>query len=161
MSLTLDLRAKYNTPDTIEYHVTDSDFEAVENSLANGGDLMAKVVVSSCSVGLDVKIAISGIVRVECDRCLEDMNINVNVEENLKIQFTNDGEDSEDVICVADSQKELDLWPTIYDYIVLSIPLTHTHAEGECDKDMTDTLKKYLVTSTEEYNDDSDEFVDD
>lgn len=147
MSLTLDLRAKYTTADTTEYHVTDRDFEAVEKSLAKGGDLAATITTTACPVGLNLDIKIKGNARVECDRCLEDMNIGIDIEESIKIQFADRYEESDDIIYVDQNQQELNLWPIIYDLIVLAIPLTHTHADGECNEEMTETLRKYLVTS--------------
>lgn len=150
MSLTLDLRVQHTTNNTIEYHVTDRDFESVENSLAKGGDMIVVISTTPCSVGLNLGITIKGTVRVECDRCLEDMDIQIDLEKSLKIQFADHNEDDDEIIYVDESEQKLNLWPTIYDFIVLAIPLTHTHPDGECNEEMAQTLSQYLVTSEDD-----------
>lgn len=146
MPVTIDLTAKRREAETIACRIGNADFEAVENTLVKGGDLQVTVTVTSDPVGLNIAFDIAGTAIVECDRCLDDMEVAVNCQENLKVQFSDHYEDADDIIYVEDKQTDLDLWPFIYDYIVLALPLTHAHAEGQCNPDMMDTLNRYMVT---------------
>ena len=42
----------------------------------------------------------------------------------------------------------------MYEFIALAIPMKHTHALGQCNKEMTGRLHKYLRTSVDEGEDD-------
>ena len=58
-------------------------------------------------------------------------------------------EDADDVIYVEQGRKELDLWPFVYDFIALAIPLTHSHPEGQCNPEMESRLSQYMVQQEE------------
>ena len=150
MSIYLDLRASYTQPQTNEYAISSNLFEEVENSIVKGGDLTASVTVSSCSLGLDLKFKIKGKAIVECDYCLDDMTIDIDNDEKLKIQFADRNEDTGDTVYITQDTTKIDLWPFIYDFITLAVPLTHVHQEGQCNKEMLEKLSKYMTTSFNE-----------
>ena len=150
MSIYLDLRASYTQPQTNEYAISSNLFEEVENSIVKGGDLTASVTVSSCSLGLDLKFKIKGKAIVECDYCLDDMTIDIDNDEKLKIQFADRNEDTGDTVYITQDTTKIDLWPFIYDFITLAVPLTHVHPEGQCNKEMLEKLSKYMTTSFNE-----------
>lgn len=150
MSMTLDLSTNYKQSETFEYNIGDEMFESVEKSLVKGGCLVAKVKAQADSIGLDLQFNISGQATVECDRCLDDMQIDINCEESLKVQFADQYEETDEVIYLTHNQTELDLWPIIYDFIALAIPLVHVHPEGQCNQEMLNKLNQYMVTQIEE-----------
>ena len=152
MSIYLDLRAAYAPAQTFEYAIDDSMFQAVDNSMAKGGKCVAAVTVTRNADGLDLTFNIRGTATVECDYCLENMDIDINKTETLKIQFADYNEDAEDIVYITRDTAKIDLWPFIYDFIALEIPLTHTHPRGQCSKEMLDTLGKYMVSTIEEGN---------
>ena len=147
MSIYLDLRASYTQPQTNEYAINSKMFEEVENSIVKGGNMLVRVTVSPCSLGLDLKFKITGKAIVECDHCLDDMFIDIDTDEALKILFADRNEDAGDTVLVTQDTTQVDLWPFIYDFITLAIPLTHVHGEGLCNKEMLENLQKYMVTS--------------
>ena len=86
----------------------------------------------SCRVG--------GFVVVECDRCLEDLTLKVDIEPHLTVGFGSvdvDDESADDDVLVIDrSESELNLNQFVYDYICLGLPLVKVHPEGKCNPEM-------------------------
>ena len=145
MSIILDLRQNFQQQLTEEYTINDKMLAAVENSLVKGGNLTAIVTAQKAPKGLSLTIHTCGKTVVECDRCLDDMELDIDTCNELAVIFADHYEDDADVIYVEQSQKELDLWPLIYDSIALAIPLTHSHPEGQCNPEMVDKLNQILV----------------
>lgn len=150
MSISLDLRASYKETEEFKYSINKEMFESVENSLIKDGQLAATIRVGQDAVGLSLNISITGTAKVECDRCLDDMQIDIDCNENLKIQFADRFEDSDDIIYVPQSQTEIDLWPFVYDFIALDIPLVHVHPDGQCNQEMLNRLSQYMVTQQDD-----------
>ncbi len=150
MSIILDLRQNFQQPLTEEYPVNSKMLAAVENSLVKGGNLTATVTAQQAPKGLGLTIHTCGKAVVECDRCLDDMELDIDTCNELAVIFADHYEDDADVIYVEQSQKGLDLWPLIYDSIALAIPLTHSHPEGQCNPEMVEKLNRILVRQEEE-----------
>lgn len=145
MSVILDLKQNFTQPLTAEYSITDDMLTSVENTLVKGGQLTASVTAQQAPEGLRLTIHTAGKAVVECDRCLDDMEVDIDTTNSLSVQTADRFEDADDIIYVEKSQKELDLWPMVYDFIVLALPVTHVHPEGQCNKEMAEKLSQYIV----------------
>ncbi len=152
MSIYLDLRTNCASAQTLDYTIDSGMFQSVDNSMVKGGDCAVKVTAVRNSAGYNITFDIKGTVIVECDRCLDDMEVSIDKTETLKIQFADHDEDAGDTVMVSDDVAKISLWPFIYDFIVLAIPITHCHPEGQCNKEMLDTLGKYMVQALNEEN---------
>ena len=116
-------------------------FQAFENTQIKDADCSVKVSVIRHQTLLDVVCEIGGFVVVECDRCLEDLTLKVDVEPHLTVGFgTVDvdeiGEVDDDVLVIDRSESELSLDQFVYDYICLSLPIVKVHPEGKCNPEM-------------------------
>ncbi len=116
-------------------------FQAFENSQIKEADCSVKVRVTRYQTLLEIVCEISGFVVVECDRCLEDLTLKVDVEPRLTVGFTHleVGEadsGAADILVVDRSQSELGLDQFVYDYVCLSLPLVKAHPEGKCNPEM-------------------------
>ena len=147
MSVILDLKQNFALPLTAEYAITNEMLAGVENSLVKGGQLKATVTAQQSHEGLTLTICTRGKVVVECDRCLDDMEVDIDTRDTVSVQSGDRHEDAADIIYVDKSQKTLDLWPVVYDFIVLALPMSRVHPEGLCNKEMTEKLSQYMVTS--------------
>lgn len=150
MSVILDLRQDFAQPLTTDYAIDNTMLQSVENTLVKGGDMTTTVTAQQAPKGLRLTISTRGKAIVECDRCLDDMEVDINTTNELAVLFADHYEDDAEVVYVEHGSKELDLWPFIYDYIVLSIPLTHSHPEGQCNPDMEQKLNQYMIRTSEE-----------
>jgi uncharacterized metal-binding protein YceD (DUF177 family) len=98
-------------------------------------------------------------VVVECDRCLEDLEIPVDLDVLLSVKFgesesADENQDGErEVIFLPVDNTELDMEQIVYDYVCLSLPLQRVHEDGECNPDAMKYLEGPEVV---EVSDDAD-----
>ena len=145
-----------------DWRVGKEFFEAFENSEILGAELVASVMVEKSGRYLGIDCDVTGDVTVECDRCLDDLILPVDVEVRLSVKY-GDEEPSEEahpgereVIFVPETDAELDLSQIIYDYVCLSLPMQRTHELEDCNPE---AIKYYgaceddsVVESEEEVN---------
>lgn len=86
---------------------------------------------------------IAGNITVPCDRCLDEVEIDVDGEEKLIVKFGNEEYDETDEILVLpEHEYELNVAKYIYEYININLPQKRVHPEGLCDQDVIDKLEK-------------------
>ncbi len=95
-------------------------------------------------IGLD--LTISGTVTVPCDRCLEDLELEVSSAPRFLVktaeeEAAGDGAEEDREVLLADGSGSLDLSQAVYDYVILSLPMVRTHGEGGC----SDAAIRYLA----------------
>ncbi len=102
-------------------------FESFGSSEILDAALHADVQLDNHGVTVDVRCMVSGSVTVECDRCLEALEIPVEI--SFEESYTPDTD-------------ELDLRQDIYDYVLVSLPLQRVHPDGECNEETIKYLSK-------------------
>ena len=134
------------------WHAGKEFFEAFENTEILAADLDIEVVAEKSGRYLGIDCEVDGKVVVECDRCLEDLDIPIETDIMLSVKYGSE-ENSEDhqegereVLFVPQDEAELDLSQIIYDYVCLSLPMQRVHEEGECNPD---ALKYYSAGEDE------------
>lgn len=123
---------------TISRHVGKDFFESYDNSEIHGADLDVHVVLDKDSA-LHCEVRINGTLTVQCDRCLEDVDLPVKVEERIRIERGTDGADEidgEEVVYVTYGSEGLDFGQIIYDYSILALPIKRVHDDGRCNPKM-------------------------
>ena len=116
-------------------------------------DITAAAEKSGRYVGVDCEV--TGKVTVECDRCLGDLDMPVDVEVMLSVKFGNEESSEEhqegerEVIFVPEDDADLDMSQIIYDYVCLSLPMQRCHDEGECDP----AVMNYLAGESSQVSD--------
>ena len=120
-----------------DFKVDSALFEAFETEEIKGGDCCVNVALKRSESMLELSIAINGEVICECDRCLEDCPIAIDYEGDLVVKFSDETDyyDGE-VMWISPAEDYLDLTQYIYESIVLSLPYSRVHADGECNPDM-------------------------
>lgn len=116
--------------------LNDAFFHTIEKSELLGGDVTVEASLNLRETSFDLRLVVSGNVQVTCDRCLEPMDIPVEVEET---EWEWDEE-----------PKEIDLAWLAYELIIVNLPLVHSHQAGGCDPHMVALLQDHLCTSVEE-----------
>ncbi len=111
-------------------------FRTVEKSEVLGGDVTVEASLNLRKTGFDLRLNVSGNVQVTCDRCLEPVDVPVEVEET---EWEWDEE-----------PKEIDLTWLAYELIIVNLPLVHSHQTGGCDPHMAALLQDHLCTSEED-----------
>ena len=114
-------------------------FTTIENTELLGGavDVKVRFILREDDFAVDMDIV--GQVQVTCDRCLDAMNVDVDIyEEEMEME--------EDV-------KQLDLAWLAYELIIVNLPLVHSHQDGGCNPDMDALLQNHLCTALDDEND--------
>lgn len=130
-----------------EFEIDNKFFEHFNEGLVEKGDVTVKVKLEKRSAFLKLYLFISGWLELTCDRCLDEYQQEIELETELFVKYGEEKEfeDGDDVIWVLPEEHYLNLAHTIYEYVALSIPLSHVHpnetGENSCNKEMLDRLK--------------------
>ena len=142
---------------TVECHVDESFFNTEEQIEVRRADVNVTLEVTRKSEdAIRLEISCNGTVTVPCDRCLDDLDLPVDVDYSLNVeQMGTELDDSNDELLIVPSEwRELDLAPIVRDTILLSIPMTHCHqSEDECNPDMLDMLDSHRVEAVPDDDD--------
>ncbi len=125
-----------------KFKVGDAFFDSYDNLEIKGGDVDVDVMVNRQANLLSLEFEMKGTVRVECDRCLDDVSLPVEYEGVLSVRFSETEQDSDgEVMWISPMETEIPLAQYIYDSIVLSLPYQRIHPDDSnghstCDPDM-------------------------
>ncbi len=133
------------------YVLEDDYFASVENTLYNKGRIELTIELKKSEQMLALDFQANGTIASICDNCLEAVDVQVDFQANLMIEFgDNYDEPSEDVIILPHEEQEFNFAKYVYDLIVTSLPIRHIHEADEdgnvaCNSEMLGYLSEYLV----------------
>ena len=113
-----------------------SYFSTIENSELLDGTVDVKVRLDLRKEDFAVDVDIVGQVQVTCDRCLDSMDVDVDIYEE-ELEFEED-------------TKQIDLAWLAYELIIVNLPLVHSHQEGGCNPEMDALLQDHLCTQLDD-----------
>jgi len=118
-------------------------FKDFENSQIQNAALVVELVLEREATWMKVDSEIKGEVGVECDRCLDELELPIDTKASLMVKFDkSEGEtDDDEFITLDPAESELDLKQFFYDYICLTLPLQKVHKQGDCNPDMIARLR--------------------
>ena len=130
------------------FEVDNALFAAYECRDIRGGKCRVEATMLKAEHQLDFDFTIEGEVICECDRCLEDCPIAIDYEGDLVVKFSDETDYYDgDVMWISPADDVVDLTQYIYESIVLSLPYSRVHEEGECNPEM---LASFTEISEEE-----------
>lgn len=134
------------------FTIENNFFEEYENGEISGAQLEVLLTLDKHDTFINVKGNFKGTVTTECDRCLGEVDIEMDFTASLLVKFAKTAmeEDTEEILTLDPSESELDLKQFFYDYIYLALPIQRVHKEEECDPVMLEKLKNYIVVSDQE-----------
>lgn len=141
----IDLLSPQLKGSTFEFNIGDDFFAGIEGLLQRGN---IRTTVECLSAGSFFKFQIHsvGVVIVPCDRCLADLELRIETTDMLDVKLGNEYSDEGDCVIVSEAEGYLDLAQFIYEFIALSMPMTHCHEPGTCDDVMMDELSRHQST---------------
>ncbi len=144
-----------------EFNIHDKFFEHFDYSEIKRGTISVNLDLLKQSTMMVLHFEISGTIKMNCDRCTEELDLPINGHYKLIVKVGGDdnSDEDDDIIVVAANEHKLDLTQFIYEYITLSLPIKRVHpddANGEstCDKETIKKLEQFLIE--EEKKDESD-----
>ena len=120
-------------------------FESFENDEILDADLQIRILVEKSGRYVGVDCDVEGTITVECDRCLDPLEMPVDEQVRLSVKFGEEenaetGQDSErEVVFVKEDDAELDMSQIVYDYACLALPMQRMPEDGGC----TPAVMKY------------------
>lgn len=120
-----------------DFDVDGTLFDAYESKDVKDGRCKVHVAMRKSDSQLALDVEIDGEVVCECDRCLEDCTIPVHFDGELIVHISEqEGEYDGENMWVSPEEEDIDLMQYIYESIILSLPYSRVHPDGECDPDM-------------------------
>ena len=114
-------------------------FEGFDNSEILDAELDAYVRVEKSGRYLGIDCEVTGEVVVECDRCLDELSMPVDLEIRLSVKYGDEEsadehqEGEREVVFIPATDAEFDMSQIIYDYVCLDLPMQRVHEDGDCD----------------------------
>lgn len=147
---TIDLQDLFDAPQDYCFELGGEFFDTMASTLLNTGQVSVRLHAErQCDTCL-LDFAFEGEVTVPCDRCLDDMQVAVEGESQIKVLVGGREATADDEVAVPADQKQLDVSWLMYEMIALEVPLTHVHEEGQCNAEMMKTLAQHMVGECDE-----------
>lgn len=124
------------------------------------GSVQVKVSVKRVSSIFEFNFVLNGQVTVPCDRCLDDMFVDIDSKSRLIVKFGECySEESDEIVIIPEQEGEINIAWFLYEFVALDIPMKHVHPAGTCNKAMTAKYNKHKAISKddEELGDDDAE----
>lgn len=140
---TLDFTNFPKEVESCELQLGDDFFAHFEDGEISGGDVDLILSVSPLDADrLQLSFDYVGEVRVECDRCLLPISIEVDAEESVDVVLGESLNDVDDEVITLDAQNPIyDFSWIVYELLALHLPIQRMHDIEDCDPEMV----KYLT----------------
>ena len=136
-ALYLPLKALPDGTQEFRYKLGPDFFREMECGDVLSADVDAEVSVSRRGDVFGLTVTVKGAIGIPCDRCLAEMRHAVDATYSVSVRLGDTYDDSDDqVITIPESRGVIDASRIVCDTVTLTIPLRHTHPDGECDPDM-------------------------
>ena len=146
----VDLKGLTESNSTYSWTVDQEFFDIVQGEEVQRGKVNVDLMVTKASGVYHLAFSVSGAVIVTCDRCLDDMSLDIENEGELKVKLGPDFADDGDIVVVPEDKGIVNVAWYIYEFIALAIPIKHVHAPGKCNKGMMEKLDEHSTEEGEE-----------
>ena len=133
-----------------EFKIDKSFFEAMPYSIVNDGDLKVWMELEKKETMLIADFEFFGTIKMECARCNEAMDVEVEGDLTIYYKFGNEEAEDENLIVIPYESYQIDVTQPIYEMITMAIPLRPVHDEDECDEEMVKLIEKFQNQPKEE-----------
>ena len=156
----IDLKGMQTDSAKYEFVLDNLYFAHIDGPEVQKGKVNVTLTVKRTSRAFELSFQTDGMVWVPCDRCLDEMELQITSSDKLMVKFGHEyAEEGDNLIVIPEEEGEINVAWFMYEFVALSIPMKHVHAPGKCNKAMSSKLKKHTARSTEdgdeEYEDDS------
>ena len=129
------------------YHLDKQFFENMDSTDIRDANVDVTLEVNFANDVYALNFAVTGTVTVPCDRCLDDLPIDIDTTYKIKVKY-GDGyrDDSDELMEIPHSDADLNVAYMIFDTVSLAIPIKHVHPLGKCNRAMSSLLKKHRAT---------------
>lgn len=139
-----------------DFHADTAFFSNFEYSLIEDADIKAIISFEKKPSMFRLQLSLDGVVNTVCDRCLDDLQLEIEGEQEFIVKITEETIDEDDhIICLSPNVQELDLTHVIYESIHLLMPIKIAHEEIEdCNPDVIAQLNE--INSSDDEDEEQD-----
>ena len=139
----IDLKGLKKEMLEMEYNLDNAFFADIDGDEFQKGAVKAVVTVKKNRDLFDIDFTLAGVVVVPCDRCLDDLEIEIETENTLRVKLGSDYADDGDMVIIPEQDGDLNIAWYLYEFIALALPMKRVHAPGKCNREMTGKLNKH------------------
>ena len=146
---------------TQEFVCDTTFFRNMENTEVSSADIAVRLDMVKKNDAFDLTFVCTGDMHIPCDRCLDPMDHHVDTTYHLTVKYGEEYDDaSDDLLIIPYSDAFLNVAYMLYDTVMLTIPLRHVHAPGQCNKAMAAVLHRHNPAGDDELDDEMEATTD-
>lgn len=134
-----------------EFHLGKEFFVNMENTDIRDADLNVVLDIDHNHGVYDMTFTITGTVTLLCDRCLDNLVMDIDTAYHIIVEYGDAyNDESDDILIIPRSDSSLNVAYMIYDTVALAIPIKHVHTLGKCNRAMSSLLRKHRAASPDD-----------
>ena len=154
----IDLKSLSDKLTDYSYELDRKFFDAIDHEDVRKGDVKAELTVRKTVDAYEMNFHLYGTIQIACDRCLDEMNQEIDTKDRLIVKFGEEySEESDELVIIPEDEGAINIAWYLYEFIVLNIPMKHVHEQGKCNKVMTSKYRKHQAVQVADDDDDSDD----
>jgi len=133
-----------------EFNVDNKFFEEFDYFEFSKSNFDVELEFEKKSTMMLLNFNFSGEITVPCDRCLEDLDMDVEGEGGLIIKFGDEPYDgTDDIVILPENAYEINVAQYIYEFIEVNVPQKKAHDEADCDVETLNKLNEFKIKSND------------
>lgn len=129
----------------------DDDFFSQCNGLITKGKVEAEVVCDKINADrFHFEFHSFGVVSTPCDRCLDDVELRIDVNNELYVAMADEDNDEGEIMYVNRNNPEINLKDLVYQFVVLSMPIRRVHEPGMCNEAVMKSMRLHQVARSDD-----------
>jgi uncharacterized protein len=138
-----------------QYTLDASFFKLFEDSLIGESELVVSVALDKRYDMMILDFEMEGWIQSDCDRCSASIHLPISSEQTLFVKYSEEKEEEEDeVIFIHREAPELNLAKYLYEFVVLSLPISSTY---DCEKEDPRPCNMEVLALLNSSNEDKDD----
>ena len=130
-----------------EYQLDGQFFKEMESADIHDASLTVNLTVNRKDDFYNMAFAFIGDITILCDRCLDEMLLDIDTEYNIVVKYGEAYDDSSDeVLIIPENDNYFNVAQLIYDTVSLEVPIVHMHDDGECNEYMSEVLRQHSAS---------------
>ena len=147
----VDLKSLSPGEHKFEYLLDTKFFQDIDGDEVQKGKVNVELTVKRTSLASEMNFVLNGVVKVPCDRCLDDMELPIETTSYLVVKFGKEyAEESDEIIIIPEDEGSINIAWFLYEFVALAIPMKHVHPPGKCNKAMSSKLSKHSAKDSDD-----------
>jgi uncharacterized protein len=134
-----------------EFKLNETFFRQFDSFGVENGECQVNVVFKKTAILLSLSFDFKGFVKCFCDRCGDDLNLELKGVEEYFIKFGEPELDTKDdhLLFLKPEAYQIELDSIFFEILATSIPVKRVHEEAECNTEVIEKLNDYSEASTD------------